>query len=239
LISIIIPTLDEEKIIEKTVRCFLEYKGDREVIVSDSGSADRTVEIAKKVADHVVEFELGQIKNIAAGRNAGTVGAKGDFFAFCDADTYLLDPNTFFEKVEEYFQKDEKLVALTVALRVLPEMETVMDRIVFTGLNFFHFLVNNVFPFGAAPGEFQMIRREAFKKVHGYDEHIVASEDYDIFRRLRKIGKTKFVGSLVIYHTGRRAHAIGWPKLLWSWERNFLSVLISRKSVSKKWKSIR
>lgn len=182
---------------------------------------------------------MGQIKNIAAGRNAGTVGAKGDYFAFCDADTYLFDTNSFFQKAEEYFKKDEKLIALTVALRVLPEMETLIDRIVFTGLNFFHFLVNNIFPFGAAPGEFQMIQREAFQKVHGYDENIVASEDYDIFRRLRKIGKTKFVGSLVIYHTGRRAHAIGWPRLLWMWWGNFFAALFLKKSVSKEWENIR
>ena len=57
MISIIIPTLNEEKIIEATL-CTLTstLTIPHEVIVSDGGSSDRTVELAKKYAGAVVFF---------------------------------------------------------------------------------------------------------------------------------------------------------------------------------------
>jgi hypothetical protein len=67
----------------------------------------------------------------------------------------------------------------------------------------------------------------------------VASEDFEFFKRISKIGKTYFAKDLIIYHTGRRAHAIGWNKLLIEWALNFFYVLFVKKSHSKEWKVIR
>src|SRR5258708_7942690 len=83
-----------------------------------------------------------------------------------------------------------------------------MDKIVFSIFNLFNYISNNIFRIGAAVGEFQMVRKDIFEKVGGYDEKLVASEDYDFFRKISKVGKTYFAKDIVIYHTGRRAHKI-------------------------------
>jgi len=84
-----------------------------------------------------------------------------------------------------------------------------------------------------------MVRANAFRRVGGYNERLAAAEDHDLFRRLRKIGRTRFEKTLTVFHTGRRAHAVGWPKLLLTWAINGLSVLIFKRSASKEWEEVR
>ena len=100
-------------------------------------------------------------------------------------------------------------------------------------------IMNNFLGMGAATGEFQMIKKEAFLKINGFDEKLVTGEDDDIFRRLSKIGKTRLEMSLIAYHSGRRAHSVGWPRLLYTWTKDTLSVWFFHKSVSKEWKEVR
>lgn len=59
-ISIVIPALNEEKLIANTLLCFpltQRRKFNLELIVSDGGSSDKTIDIAKKLADKVVEHK--------------------------------------------------------------------------------------------------------------------------------------------------------------------------------------
>ncbi len=79
MISIIIPTLDEEKLIETTLRSLKEgLTLPHEIIVSDGGSSDRTVEIARCFADQLVEHRGAWRETIGQGRNQGARVAKGE-----------------------------------------------------------------------------------------------------------------------------------------------------------------
>lgn len=239
MISFIIPTLNEEKVLEKTLKSLARYSGKKEIIISDGRSADKTIAIAKRYANKIVIYKGKKRQTISDGRNLGAASAKGDFLVFFDADGFIENPDAFFRKALSLFQQDAKLVGITVNIRVFPKMETIGDSIVFKCLNFLHLFYNNIIHWGAAPGEFQMVRSEVFRKLGGFDVKIAAGEDYEFFRRLSKVGETRFEKSLTLYHTGRRAHKIGWPKLLSIWMLNFFSVLFSSKSASKEWKEIR
>ena len=238
MISFIIPTLNEEKIIEKTLKCLSGYSGEKEIIVSDGHSQDKTIEIAKKygkVAVHDGSFR----QTIGEGRNEGVKIAEGDFLVFLDADIFIPKPDIFFKKALEIFAKKTNLLALTVKIKVFPEEATWSDKIIFGYMNLMHLVSNNYLNVAVSAGEFQMIRADAFKKIGGFNPELVAGEDYDMFRRLKKIGETYFIKDLVVYHTGRRAHAIGWPKLLFQWFMNNLHVVFFKKARSKVWEEIR
>lgn len=58
-----------------------------ELIIVDTGSIDRTKEIALKYTDKVYDFEW--IDDFAAARNYGLKKAKGKWFMFLDADEYF------------------------------------------------------------------------------------------------------------------------------------------------------
>lgn len=237
MISFIIPTLNEEKTIEATLVALDRYSGDKEIIISDGKSSDRTIEIAKKYTDKIVIHNSEKRQNIAEGRNDGAGISKGDYIIFVDADVIIPDINDFITRAQKYFDKDKKLVALTAQCVVLKDLATIFDKIIFK-IVAYYFSFLNMIGFGGAGGEFQMIKREAFFRVKGFDTELAVSEDMDLFWRLAKIGKTKLPLKLKVYHTGRRAHKIGWPKLLWQWSSNTVSVFFFRKS-DNEWKEIR
>jgi glycosyltransferase involved in cell wall biosynthesis len=82
-ISLVIITLNEEKCIE---RCIRSVPFASEVVVVDSGSSDRTIEIAEKFGAKVYKNEwkgYGAQKSFAAGK------ASGDWVLSLDADEWL------------------------------------------------------------------------------------------------------------------------------------------------------
>ncbi len=237
MISFIIPTKNEEKVIEKILRCLSEYRGKKEIIVSDGRSTDKTVSIAKGYAT-VVE-DKDNVQRISMGKNNGARASHGEYLVFTDADVYIPDINSFFEKAENFFKSDKNLVGLTAFIKVSKDQETFADKVIFSILNYYILILNNYLKIGAAVGEFQMIRKEAFQKTGGYREDLPAAEDFELFGRIAKIGKTYLAKNLVIYHTGRRAHMIGWPKLLIQWWLNGLFVFFKKRTYTKEWKAIR
>lgn len=240
MISFIIPTLNEETVLESTLKALRKLQAmPYEIIVSDGHSTDRTVEIAEQYADKVVEHDGKTRQNISKGRNAGAAVAQGEFLVFMDADSRIEDPDAFFTEALEQFKNNPELVAVTVRLKVYPDQETFVDKIMFSIVNFNVFILNNVLHTGESTGEFQMIRKSAFNFLKGFREDLITREDADMFQRLSKVGKIKFYGNLTVFHSGRRAHKVGWPRCLWTWVTNIIWFALFGRVVSKEWKVIR
>src|SRR5205823_810907 len=92
-----------------------------EIIVSDGGSSDKTIEIARKYADKVVIYSGKIRQTIAGGRNAGAAAASGEYLIFLDADCEIQDINGFFQTAIDRFLGNKKLVALTCEIHVFPQ----------------------------------------------------------------------------------------------------------------------
>ncbi len=239
MISIIVPTRNEEKIIRTTLSSLKKQLTlDYELIVSDGESTDNTILIAHEFTDLVVSRDPAAPKNIAQGRNAGAHIARGEFLVFLDADCTIKNADYFFTHALKQFE-DSRVVALAAPLNVLPELATYTDRVIESIIQANLVVVNNLLHTGGAQGEFQMVRASEFKKIGGYNERLVVCEDLDLFKRLARRGRTVFDTSLTVYHTGRRAHAIGWPHLLYLWFANQISVAIRGKAYSKEWEPLR
>lgn len=108
-LSWIIPTYNEERRIEKTVRevdAYLKTKNfDYEIIVADSASKDKTREIIKKLAGEIKELRLVEIKNKGKGYAVknGMLSAKGDIRLFSDADNSTSPQH--FDKMQPLFSQ--------------------------------------------------------------------------------------------------------------------------------------
>ncbi len=241
MISIVIPTLCEEKIIGLTLSSLKsQLTLPHEIIVSDGGSKDKTVEIAAGFADRVVVHQGTKRQTIAEGRNNGARAARGEFLVFLDADCSIPDPDRFFGAAISHFERNAGLVGLTAFLRFLPENETISDKMVLGFINGMVLFKNNVLRQGEAPGgEFQMIRKKAFDQIGGYNGELVTREDRDIFIRLSKIGRTLCDRRLTVFHTGRRIHSVGWPYQIGLFFVNTLSFHIRGRIRSKEWTPVR
>lgn len=83
-ISVIIPVLNEAKILEKTLSRLQPELKSHELIVVDGGSTDASVGIAKKYG-RVITSERGRAKQL----NAGAAAATGEILIFLHADIWL------------------------------------------------------------------------------------------------------------------------------------------------------
>jgi glycosyltransferase involved in cell wall biosynthesis len=238
--SIIIPTLNEEKLLPELLKQLtssgIKSKYDFEFIISDGGSTDKTIEMALPFADTIKIYRGSGKQNIAMGRNEGAKLASGEILVFINADILFHDINEFFRYVEKHFT--DEYIALTCFVKIFPEEETTPDKLFHVVYNNFFMLLNNIGG-GMGRGECQIVRKEAFQKVGGYNEEMAAGEDLDLFRRLKQLGKILFSNKIWIYESPRRYRKYGYSYITFSWIRNGLSVLFTNKSVSKEWEPIR
>lgn len=106
LISIVIPTLNEEKYLPNMLTSILRQQNapSFEIIVADYNRTDKTVEIAKRFVNKVAQ---NCEKSSAHARQAGSKLAEGELIAFIDADVIL--PPKFLATIPKNF-KDPNVV---------------------------------------------------------------------------------------------------------------------------------
>lgn len=239
-ISVIIPTFQEGKLVETALSQFdkkLKINQDLEVIVSDGGSTDRTLEIAYRFADKVIENLEHKKQNISIGRNRGAKSSEGDILIFINADTKI-------EKIDEFFFTTRKeintpgTIAVTCPVYIYPEEETLFDRLLHFVMNLYFYSLN-ILGLGMGRGECHIVKKDIFEKVGGYNENIAAGEDFDLFHRLRKIGKIRFMWKVNVFESPRRYRKEGYFRIIFLWLANSVSVLIFKKSILNEWKPVR
>ncbi|MBI5324124.1 MAG: glycosyltransferase [Ignavibacteriae bacterium] len=244
LISVVIPVLQEEKILESTLKLYtsdLIRKYNIEIIISDGGSKDKTIEIAKRYTDKIVIHQGNHRQTIAEGRNKGADISKGDILVFINGDTFPENPEHFFAFVQNWFDENNSYShasALACPVYVAPDEIIFKDRIFYKLHNFYIWLMISL-GFGMGRGECQIIKKEEFTRIGGYNPNIAAGEDFDLFRRICKIGKIGFAKEILVYESPRRFRRYGYLRILLSWTINSLSVIFRGKSVSKEWEAVR
>ncbi|MGQ9818682.1 MAG: glycosyltransferase [Candidatus Kapaibacteriales bacterium] len=242
LISIIVPVFQEEKLLDRILSQYkpeLLIKYNCELIVSDGGSTDKTVEIAHKYTKKIVTHKHSNIKQtIGEGRNLGAQISSGNILVFINGDTIPNDIEKFLKVVTNFANNEKNIGALAFKVRAYPEEEKFKDKL-------FYFLHNNFVRFlnfvgiGMGRGECQVIRREVFFRVNGYNPKIFAGEDFDLYRRIAKVSKIKFIDSICVLESPRRFRKLGYIRTLWRWLLNGISVMFLNKSFSKNWEPIR
>ena len=86
MISVIIPVLNEAKILDQSLSRLTPQLKEHELIIVDGGSTDGTPQIARKHGQ-VISSEQGRARQ----SNAGAAAARGDVLLFLHADVWL-DP---------------------------------------------------------------------------------------------------------------------------------------------------
>lgn len=107
-ISIVIPTYNSAKTLGDCLRSIKnqKYPKDRiEIIITDGGSTDGTLEIAEKYTDKVYPNPL---KTGEAGKAVGVKHSKGEIIALIDSDNILPNEDWLFRMTEPF--KDREIV---------------------------------------------------------------------------------------------------------------------------------
>jgi len=106
LISVVIPTLNSEKILEMCLESIAnqDYPKDKiEIIIADGGSVDGTIDIAKKYTNKIFSNPR---KTGEAGKAVGVKRAKGEIVALIDSDNILPTKDWFRRMVKPFEDKE-------------------------------------------------------------------------------------------------------------------------------------
>jgi len=232
MISVIIPTFNEEKYLETTLKALRNqsYAKKFEIIVADGGSRDRTVRIARKYADKVVVTSRG----VSKGRNAGALVSKGDVLVFIDADTVPYG-NALNEL--ESAMRHRGVVGATCP--VMPMSSIAADWLQALALKTITKLsLTTKRP--VIPGICIACRRDAFERIGGFDESINVNEDADFVMRLRRFGKIGFAEYTFVLTSTRRIQKWGRAKSMMKWIKiNLKHVIFNEKTSIREYRPCR
>lgn len=183
-LSVVIPAYNEAKLIARGVRSVhaalsvFVARGERgEVIVCDNASTDGTAELARAAGAVVVQEPKRQI---ARARNRGAAAATGDWLLFFDADS--LATTALFEELQSVFDNPR---CLGGGALVALEGRQKLGRFVCELWNGISRLAR------WAPGSFLFCRAAAFREVGGFCEDLYVSEEIDLSRRLKRLGRRR------------------------------------------------
>ena len=189
-ISIIIPALNEEAQIIATLRALQQLSGEKEIIVVDGGSTDKTIALARSEGVKVIEAPAGRGPQMHAGALAST----GDVLWFVHADA--VPPPGAFEDIADALRNPEvtggnfgllfdgesraarQLTAIYPALRLL--------RLCYGDSGIF-------------------VRRAVYAEIGGF-RPLALFEDLDLLRRLRRAGRFVHLPSRIIASSRRFEH---------------------------------
>ena len=173
LVSVVITTKNEEKNIGNCLISIKEqaYKN-IEIIVVDNNSSDKTKELSLQYTDKV--YDKGPERS--AQRNYGMIDkSNGKYVMFVDADMilapYLID------SCVEHMQNSSD-----IALHI-PE--------IILGTNYFSKVrrFERSFYDGTVIDGARFFNKENFKEVGGFDDSMSGPEDWDIDKKIKKIGE--------------------------------------------------
>ncbi|HUF08091.1 MAG TPA: glycosyltransferase family A protein [Rhodothermales bacterium] len=168
LVSVILPVFNGERFLAAAIRSVYEQDaGPIELIVIDDGSTDGSLEVIRAAAPdaRVIRQENS---GPAAARNSGLAEARGDYFAFIDADD-MWPPGKLERQFGVLVEDHGADMTLGRTRCILPDGTLAEPR-------FFMQLGCGLY------------YRRAFERAGGFDGTLRFSEDIDWFTRAREAG---------------------------------------------------
>ena len=206
LVSVIIPTYNRAKTIERAVNSVLAQTWKEiEVIIVDDGSTDQTSEVLKAYGDKI-RVIYQQNGGASAARNTGIKAATGKIISFLDSDDEWLPSKT--ERQVKLLQCTESsgVVCCVCNARMLFSSGTVTsfqtarlhpEQAECVWSNPTPILIDRFLFFNQVVA----VRREALDRIGYFRKDLRIMEDYDLALRLSLAGPWALItDSLVIWH---------------------------------------
>lgn len=216
LVTVVVPTYNSAKFIEDTLTSvFNQSFTNYEVIVSDDGSEDNTVEVVKTVFQKRNPKKAKILKNIHKGpgstRNTGIEAASGTWISFLDSDDQWLPDKL--EKVFSYIETDNDLDLVCHSEIWKNSNEDIV-------LKYYNMFDNRVSPFlslfrnNSLSTSAVTVRKELLLKAGLFDCTLPAAQDYDLWLRLSLLNRFRigFIKSPLGSYVTREGNISSNPK---------------------------
>ncbi|WP_420603986.1 TIGR04283 family arsenosugar biosynthesis glycosyltransferase [Flagellimonas sp.] len=197
-ISIVIPVLNEEKLIGKILKHVASTSSKdniKEVICVDGGSRDKTIFIAEQLGAKVIRSKKGRARQM----NLGAKHASGEVLYFLHADTFT--PSNFDQLILNAIGEGHE----SGCFRMRFDTKNPILRL-FAWLS----RINHTLCRGGDQSLF--IKRNLFQKTKGFNEDYMIYEDTEFIQRLYKQTKFKVLPNHVIT-SARKYREKGWIRV--------------------------
>jgi len=188
LVSIIIPTYNEEKNIDILLSSISRQQYKKiEIVVVDQSSTDKTVEIAKKYGAIIIDLPKPMFYSPPGNnRNIGAKKSSGSILLHLDADMELPKSN-FIDNFIKLFDKEHRAVIIhevDIAEGFWNKCKA-LERSLYWNTEM-----------EAARG----VSLELFEQVQGYDRKISSGEDFHISSKYEEYTKINSSKQVILYH---------------------------------------
>ncbi len=182
IVSVVVPTLNSEKTIEKCLKSVRDQNYDSiEIIVIDGGSEDKTKELAQNYCDKFFEVDK---RSRTYQTNFGAEKSIGKYIYRLDSDIVLSN-----SMVSECVRKCEQEGYDAVATYWGPN-PTIS---IWAKVRKFE---KDCYKYDEKRNVSRFYKKSTFNEIGGYNDLLVYGEDYDIQNRLKNLGySTGFVDS--------------------------------------------
>lgn len=203
LVSIVLTTLNEEKYIEETLESIAAQRRAPayEMVVSDGGSSDATIKMAKKYAD-VIVYEPK--RTIGAGRQTGMMASRGQILVCANADSYY--PPNWLEELVKPFEK--KGVVGSIG-KVVPKDGDFIDNAFANGVLHPAAHVLSKVRMHYVDSSNLALGRDAFMRAGGFKTDLISGEDTELVKRMKKFGDIVYSPKALAYISMRRVKKWG------------------------------
>jgi glycosyltransferase involved in cell wall biosynthesis len=187
IVSIVIPCYNDAHYIEESVLSAVNQTYEnKEIIVVDDGSDERTKKVLKNLQPKIDALITQENKGLSAARNLGIKSSRGEFILVQDSDDFF--DSTFCEKAVNAFNQDNNIKLVTChAVRFYKDHKKNNLHIPIGGG------LENFLKVNSAIGT-SMFCKIDWKHVNGYDEEMREGyEDWEFFIRILSEGGKAFV----------------------------------------------
>ena len=221
LISVVIPAYNAEKTIKNTVDSVLHQTfSDFELIVINDGSQDSTLAIVSSIPDPRIRVFSYSNSGPQKSRNRGISQSTGEYVSFIDADD-LWTPDKLEAQLKALQENSKAGVAYSWTDYIDAESGQVLPQgphANFAGNVFATLLLADFIGSGSNP----LILKQALVEVGGFDESLVAGQDWDMWLRLAHRYHFAVVPSVQVLY---RVSANSWSSNLERREAGFRRVI--------------
>jgi hypothetical protein len=202
LVSIIIPCQNGEAWLADAIEsCLAQTWRDLQVIVVDNGSADRSLEVARRYESQAVVVLECAGEGASAARNAGLSHASGDLIQFLDADD-VLDC----DKIRLQVDRLASALPGSMAAGAWARFQRATDEAVFSPESVWRdlapeeFLICSWLGGGMMPNFAWLTPRALIERAGGWNESLSLNDDGEFFSRVA------LTASSIVFCAGARGY---------------------------------
>jgi len=235
-VTAIIVNWNDKDVIVECIQSILDQNRNKiDIIISDNGSKDDSVEFIRKRFPSIKIIENGKNLGFGSAINRGLGLAKGDYLLFLNSDLKLHSKCV--GELAKVLESDSNVGGTIPKILHIDQQNTINSLgvlINYTGIAYPNLLGQKdpgyQEPFESACGGIFMLKREVYETVGGFDEDLfLYHEDHDLSWRIRLAGwHLKVIPQAIMYHHYKFNKGI---LKYYSSEKNRLHILLKNMEV--------